>query len=101
MRDENHPSIRSLTARALRLSVRTPDFHSGKRGSTPLGRATLFDHSLSASRTRRALNPGGGVQHLAMEFLLFFLRNPKFKLAAKRGADYKGATPRTRPSSIG
>ena len=25
---------------ALRLSVRTPDFHSGKRGSTPLGRTT-------------------------------------------------------------
>ncbi len=28
------------SACALRLSVRTPDFHSGKRGSTPLGRTT-------------------------------------------------------------
>ena len=35
-------AITAPTARALRLSVRTPDFHSGKRGSIPLGRATYF-----------------------------------------------------------
>ena len=34
----------ATTARALRLSVRTSDFHSEKRGSTPLGRATSFSH---------------------------------------------------------
>ena len=27
---------------ALRLSVRTPDFHSGKRGSIPLGRTIFY-----------------------------------------------------------
>ena len=27
---------------ALRLSVRTPDFHSGKRGSIPLGRTIVY-----------------------------------------------------------
>ena len=32
----------ATTARALRLSVRTTDFHSVKRGSTPLGRATVL-----------------------------------------------------------
>ncbi len=32
---------KGATARALRLSVRTTDFHSVKRGSTPLGRATV------------------------------------------------------------
>ena len=35
------PFYKTPTARALRLSVRTSDFHSEKRGSTPLGRATL------------------------------------------------------------
>src|SRR5579863_5763004 len=30
--------------RSLRLSVRTPDFQSGKRGSTPLGTATSGPH---------------------------------------------------------
>jgi uncharacterized protein YcbK (DUF882 family) len=44
LRSESGLIIRRLIARALRLSVRTPDFHSGKRGSTPLGRATLFKH---------------------------------------------------------
>jgi hypothetical protein len=34
------PDYKGATARALRLSVRTTDFHSVKRGSTPLGRAT-------------------------------------------------------------
>ena len=34
------PFYKTPTARALRLSVRTSDFHSEKRGSTPLGRAT-------------------------------------------------------------
>ena len=33
--------------RALRLSVRTPDFHSGKRSSTLLGRTTS-DHAANA-----------------------------------------------------
>jgi hypothetical protein len=34
-------AYKAPTARALRLSVRTSDFHSEKRGSTPLGRATV------------------------------------------------------------
>lgn len=34
------------TASALRLSVRTPPFHDGARGSIPLGRATLHRYCL-------------------------------------------------------
>lgn len=33
-------SVRGQRVCALRLSVRTSDFHSGKRGSIPLGRTT-------------------------------------------------------------
>ena len=35
--------------RALRLSVRTPDFHSGKRGSIPLGR-TIKQRSIKLNQ---------------------------------------------------
>lgn len=36
--------------RSLRLSVRTPDFQSGKRGSTPLGSAKIFLQRFESSR---------------------------------------------------
>ena len=36
-----HSYIGSSTARSLRLSVRTPGFQPGKRGSIPLGSATF------------------------------------------------------------
>ena len=49
-------TIRPLT-RALRLSVRTSDFHSEKRGSTPLGRATSSRFFSENSSIFRSLPP--------------------------------------------
>ena len=47
--------------RALRLSVRTSDFHSGKRGSTPLGPATLS--TVRHSRRPRPIGATAGSRH--------------------------------------
>ncbi len=49
--------------RALRLSARTQDFHSCKRGSTPLGRAIIFIRLLEKLRgasARHQLKPKKG-----------------------------------------
>ncbi len=45
LRRTDPPPIRALARCALRLSVRTPPFHGGERGSTPLGRASTSSSS--------------------------------------------------------
>ncbi len=50
-----------LLRRSLRLSVRTSDFQSGKRGSTPLG-TTKFCGFRALRSPRPARRPAGGLQ---------------------------------------